>query len=107
MGFQVILHTGVIDSSLQPRLAQEVRRIYASLFGGVPERIPVDVTEIPRGRFFSAGKPSRTSLVGGSVPARTSGAERTRLMSEITTMWCQVTGCEPTEIVVSISDAAA
>jgi phenylpyruvate tautomerase PptA (4-oxalocrotonate tautomerase family) len=107
MGFQVILHAGVVEPELQPRLAQGIRRIYAGSFGGEPGQVAVDITEIPRGRFFSAGRPSRSSLVGGSVPAGTSHANRTRLMSEITAMWCELTSCDPTEIVVSISDAPA
>lgn len=105
MGFQFLLHEGVIDKALHPKLSQEVRRIYAGQFGGDSEQIAVDITEIPKGRFFTAARPSRSSLIGGSVPAGTGKIERTRLMSEITAMWCAVTGCTPNEIVVSISDA--
>jgi hypothetical protein len=28
-------------------------------------------------------------------------------MTEITRMWCEITGCAPNEVVVSISDAPA
>ena len=104
MRFQVLLHEGVIDPRLQPRLAQELRRIYARNLGGAEDDVSVDVAEIPQGRFFTAAQPSRSSLVGGSVPAGTSPTERTRLMSEITSMWCEITGCTPDEVVVSISD---
>jgi phenylpyruvate tautomerase PptA (4-oxalocrotonate tautomerase family) len=105
MKFQLLLHEGVIEPNLQPRLAQELRRIYTRNWGGAEDHISVNVTEIPKGRFFTAAKPSRSSLVGGSVPAGTSRTARTRLMAEITSMWCELTGCTPNEIVVSISDA--
>lgn len=105
MKFQMLLHEGVVGPELQPQLAQELRRIYATRFGAAEAEIEVEISEIPKGRFFTAGKPSRSSLVGGSVPAGTSSADRTRLMAEITSMWCERTGCTPDDIVVSISDA--
>ena len=107
MKFQLILHEGVVEKALRPTLAREIRRLYASRFGGAEDDVTVDVTEIPKGRFFTAGEPSRSSLIGGSVPKGTTSADRTRLMSDITAIWCEVTGCSPNEVVVSVSDAPA
>jgi phenylpyruvate tautomerase PptA (4-oxalocrotonate tautomerase family) len=107
MKFQMILHEGVVDEALRPRLIQGIGRIYTAIFGGNSDQVSVDITEVPHGRFFTAAKPSRSSLIGGSVPAGTSRADRTRLMAEITDMWCEVTGCTPNEVVVSMSDAPA
>ena len=106
MKFQLLLHQGVVDPRLHSRLSQDLQRIYSSQFGGAGE-IAVEITEIPRGRFFTAAEPSRSSLIGGSIPAGTASADRTRLMSSITAMWCEVTGCVADEVVVSISDARA
>jgi phenylpyruvate tautomerase PptA (4-oxalocrotonate tautomerase family) len=105
MTFQVILHEGVVDETLRPRLTREMRRIYAGIFGTDENQVAVEVTEIPKGRFFTAAKPSSSSLIGVGVPAGTSRADRTRLMSKITAMWCSITGCTANEIVVSASDA--
>ena len=107
MTFHLLLHEGVVAETLRPRLADGIRRIYADVFGAPPESVSVDVTEIPKGRFFTAAKPSRTSLIGGSVPSGTAKADRTRFMSEVTAMWCEVTGCTPNDVVVSASDAPA
>ena len=107
MRLQVILHEGVVDEGSRPRLAHELRRIYAGIFGAAEDQVAVEITEIPNGKFFTAAKPSRSSLVGAGVPDGTSRADRTRLMSEISAMWCDVTGCTPNEIVVSASDAPA
>jgi phenylpyruvate tautomerase PptA (4-oxalocrotonate tautomerase family) len=105
MKFQVIVHEGVVAEALHPRLAQEMRRIYAGVFGAAEDGVAVEFTAVPEGRFFTAGKPSRSSLIGVGVPAGTPAAERTRLMSEITAAWCAITGCTANEIVVSASDA--
>lgn len=107
MGFQMILHEGVLDEALRPQLVDGLRRIYGGIFHVAENQVTVDITEIPKGRFFTAAKPSRSSLVGVGVPAGTSRADRTRLMSEVTSMWCGVTGCSPNDIVVSASDAPA
>ena len=107
MAFQVILPEGLVDRRLHSRLVSEVRRIYARVFDAVEEQVAVEITEIPPGRFFTAGKPSRSSLVGGTVPPGTSRADRTRFLSDVTAMWCEVTGCAPHDVLVSASDAPA
>ena len=105
--FQLILHAGVVDERLHPRLAQEIRRIYVSIFAVGEGLVVVEITEIPQGWFFTAAEPSRSSLVGGTVAAGTSRPDRTRLMTEISEMWCAITGCAANEIVVSVSDDGA
>ena len=107
MKFQVILHEGVFDESLHASLTQELCHIYAKIFAVAEDQLSADITVIPKGRFFTAAKPSRTSLVGIGVPAGTSNTDRTRLMSEITSMWCRVTGCTANEVVISASDLPA
>src|SRR5262245_6854464 len=104
MKFEVLLHEGVVNPSLHPILSQGLREIYLNRFGGRKEQVAVNITEIPRGRFFTAAKPSHSSLIGGTVPAGTSKSERTQLMSEITAMWCRITGYKANDVVVSMSD---
>jgi phenylpyruvate tautomerase PptA (4-oxalocrotonate tautomerase family) len=104
--FRVILHEGVVPAAVRPALAAGIGRAYASLFEVPAEAVVVDFTEFPRGRFFTAGKPSTSSIVAGTVPAGTSTAQRHRLLSDITTLWCETAGCTPHEIVVSAGDAA-
>jgi len=103
MTFQVILHQGVVDGATRARLEHALRRIGAGAHGG-SEEVAVTISEVPTGRFFTAGKPSRSSLIATSVPAGTAGSERTALMSAITAMWCEVTGCTAEEVVVSAAD---
>jgi phenylpyruvate tautomerase PptA (4-oxalocrotonate tautomerase family) len=101
----VILPEGVVPEALRPALADGIRGVYAALFDVAPEAVAVDFTEFARGRFFSAGRPSSTSIVAGTVPSGTGAAQRHRLLSEITALWCRTTGCTPHEVVVSAGDA--
>jgi hypothetical protein len=102
--FQILLHDQVVDPALRPRLVQEIRRIYAALFSAAEGSVTVEIAEVPKGWFFTAAEPSTSSIIGGTVPAGTAGADRTRLMTEISAMWCATTGCTPNELVVSVLD---
>jgi len=103
--FRVILHEGVVSEAARPTLAGGIRRAYAALFEVPAEAVIVDFSEFSRGRFFTAGRPSTSSIVAGTVPSGTSTEQRHRLLSEITALWCETTGCTPHEIVVSAGDA--
>lgn len=105
MRFRAILHEGVVPEGVRPALAGGIRRVYAALFEVPAKTVTVDFTEFARGRFFTAGRPSTSSIVAGTVPSGTSIAQRHRLLSEITTLWCETTGCTPHEIVVTAGDA--
>lgn len=107
MRFRVILHEGVVPAELRPALESGLCRLYGELFPVAAADVGVDVTELPRGRFFTAGRPSTTSIIAGTVPRGTPGEQRTRLLSEITALWCDTTGCSPHQVVVSAGDAAA
>jgi phenylpyruvate tautomerase PptA (4-oxalocrotonate tautomerase family) len=105
--FRVILHEGVVREDLVPVLARGVRRIGAECFEVAADDVAVEVTRVPAGHLFTAGRPSTSSLVAGTVPPRTPSEQRTELLSRITRLWCDVTGCTPREIVVTALDAPA
>jgi phenylpyruvate tautomerase PptA (4-oxalocrotonate tautomerase family) len=103
----VILHEGVVPEALRPELAGGLGGVYARLFGVPAAEIGVDFSVMPRGRFFTAGRPSSSSIIAGTVPAGTPDERRHRLLSEITALWCEATGCTPHEVVVTAADARA
>jgi hypothetical protein len=107
MRFRVIVHEGVVPDELRPRLAAGLGGIYARLFEVPAAELGVDFTEFPRGRFFTAAKPSSTSIIAGTVPAGTADERRHRLLGEITAFWCEATGATPHEVVVTAADARA
>jgi hypothetical protein len=101
----VILHEGVVPERLHEGLAAGLGAIHACLFDVPAARVGVDFTVMPRGRFFTAGKPSASSIIAGTVPAGTPDERRHRLLAEITRFWCEVTGCSAHEVVVTAADA--
>ena len=107
MRFRVILHEGVVPEPLRPDLAAGLGGAYARLFAVPAAEIGVDFTVLPRGRFFTAGRLSQSSIIAGTVPAGTPDEKRHRLLAEITALWCETTGCTPHEVVVTAADARA
>jgi phenylpyruvate tautomerase PptA (4-oxalocrotonate tautomerase family) len=105
--FRVILPEGVVPGALRGDLAAGLSRLYARLLAVPAGEIGVDFTELPRGRFFTAGKPSTSSIIAGTVPAGTPNELRHRLLAEITALWCESTGCTPHEVVVTAADTRA
>ena len=103
----MILHEGVVPEALQPELAAGLGRVYAGRFGVPAAEIGVDFTVLSRGRFFTAGEPSRSTIIACGVPAGTTDVQRHRLLAEITGLWCEITGCTPHEVVVTAADARA
>ena len=107
MRLRVIVPEGVIPETLQPELAAGLGRIHAELFALPAGEIGTDFTVMPRGRFFTAGKPSTSSIIATTVPAGTPNELRHRLLAEITALWCRSTGCTPHQVVVTAADARA
>ena len=105
MRFRVILHEGVVPEGVRPALAAGLGAAFTRLFGGAPADVGVDFTVMPRGRFFTAGAPSASSIIAGTVPAGTPDERRHRLLADVTALWCDVTGCTPHEVVVTAADA--
>ena len=105
MRFRVTLHEGVVPERLRSRLAAGLCAVYARAFGTPAAELGVDFTELARGRFFTAGKPSTSSIILCTVPAGTADAQRHRLLAELTACWCETTGCTPHEVVVTAADA--
>jgi hypothetical protein len=104
MACQIMLHEGVIDAGLRPSLEEGIRRIYADVVGVPAADLEVEYVVVPAGNWFTAGYPSRNSIVLTTVPAGFGSESRTRLMSEIYDHWRATTGCTPNEIVLTAVD---
>ena len=101
--FECIVQEGCVPEDIRPRLTKELARLSTSILGGAPEEVEVTYNEIPKGYGFRGGEPSTTSLVRGSIE----GCEqevRVRLLREVGDRWCDIAGCTPDELVVSIRD---
>jgi hypothetical protein len=73
-------------------------------FGDAPERVEIRWLPVPEGFGFTAGEPSRASLVVRSVPVGWDDALRERFLSQVCRLWQEVTGCTQDEIMVTAFD---
>jgi phenylpyruvate tautomerase PptA (4-oxalocrotonate tautomerase family) len=98
----------LVNGSLAPAGRQAVedglRRLYAERFGLAPQSLRVEFTEIATGLWYTAGEPSRASMVLGSVPAGTPQAVRVALMDEIAKMFSAATGAPYDDVMVVAAD---
>lgn len=64
-------------------------------------------TTVAPGDGWTAGEPSRTSLVVMYVPEGLEQATRTRLLESICDLWSETTGCSVNEIVATARDVVS
>jgi hypothetical protein len=107
----VIVCKCLVNGSLAPAGRQAVeeglRRLYAERFGPAASALRVEFTEIAPGLWFTAGEPSRASMVLGSVPPGTPQPVRVALMDEIARMFSAATGAPYDDVMVVAADRAA
>lgn len=65
------LVNGTIAEQTRRRVVDGLARINAEHFGIPAAELSVEFTEVARGLWFTAGEPSRASMVLGSVPPGT------------------------------------
>ncbi len=102
--FSCIVQEGAIADDLRATLATELARIGADLLGGSAHDISVKFTDVPAGSGFRGGEPSTSSLVSGLIPPGCSPETRHQLLEQIGDMWCEVVGCPPHDLMVSVID---
>ncbi len=74
---------------------------------GPEAKLAVAWMTVPKGSGYSAGEPSRSSLVQLSVPDGFSQSARAALMHDVNDRWCAITGQSKYELMVSVPDRKA
>ena len=69
--------------------------------------VTVEFIEIPEGRWFTAGKPSRASMVLGTVPTGTPQHVREAVMDAIARLFSDATCTDYHDVMVSAPDRKA
>ncbi|MGI9590080.1 MAG: hypothetical protein ACR2P8_01830 [Myxococcota bacterium] len=85
-------------------LEEGLTRIGRECFGDGPTGVEIAWRPIKQGYGFTAGEPSRSSIVIRSVPAGLPLAEREGFMRKVCDLWESVTGCSIDEVVVTAWD---
>jgi hypothetical protein len=98
----VMIHEGVVPDELHGPLVDGLRTIYAA---AVPTSDPAPrIITVQRGRWYTAGEQSHSSIVATTVPTGTDTQTRTKLLKQVCDFWCETTGCTPEAIVVTASN---
>lgn len=96
------LVNGSIDDGTRRVVTDGLRGLMADRFGLAD--VAVEFIEIPEGRWFTAGEPSRASMVLGSVPAGTPQDVRVDVMDAVARLFAEATGTDYHDVMVSAPD---
>lgn len=94
-----------LGPALEQRLAEGLTFLTVNRFGADPEPIEVGFTEVEAGRWFTAGEPSESTMVLGSVPAGTPQDVREAHMAEVARFFSETTGDHIDQVMVVAADA--
>lgn len=95
---------GAIDEPTKRRVEDGLARIASEHLGTDPAAVSVEFTVVPPGRWFTAGRPSRASMVLGTVPAGTDQATRVAVLDAMARLFCDATGAEFDDVMVVAAD---
>jgi phenylpyruvate tautomerase PptA (4-oxalocrotonate tautomerase family) len=100
--YQCVSPEGLIDESARGKLAEEITRIHCDATGVPPSFVNVVFLDIPRGRYFVAGKPAAHSVMNVAIRAGRDLATRQRILRELSQMWTRLTGQPEEELLISL-----
>ena len=102
--YACMVQAGQISEAQRAKLMTGLERIAGELLGALPGKTDIRWVEIDKGFGFSAGEPSKSSVVVRSVPVGFQDDRRETLLTEISNLWQDVTGCTANEIVATALD---
>ncbi len=73
-------------------------------FGVAPDDVTVTFVEVAEGTWFTGGKPSKASMVQGTVPAGTSQDVRAAHMADLCQAFSLATGSPYDDVMVVAAD---
>lgn len=99
-----IIQEGQAADERREVLAEGLRAIGAEAFGDDPVATEIAWSVVPKGFGWTAGEPSRSSIVIRSVPVGLPLDRREAFMHRVCDLWEKETGCSVDEIVVTAWD---
>jgi phenylpyruvate tautomerase PptA (4-oxalocrotonate tautomerase family) len=103
--YQVVSLEGLLSDEQRQQIANEITRIHTTATDAPALFVNVVFQEVPPGRMFSAGKPSRLSLVIGSIREGRTIEVRQQILRELSEMWVRITGTSETDVLLAIQEA--
>jgi phenylpyruvate tautomerase PptA (4-oxalocrotonate tautomerase family) len=105
--YQCISPVGLVSDDTRRLVASEVTRIHCSATGAPPAFVNVLFLDVPHGNYFTAGLPSRHSLIVGEIRHGRDVTTRQGLLRDLSQMWTRLTGQSDTELVVALKEIPA
>ncbi|MBI3217728.1 MAG: cis-3-chloroacrylic acid dehalogenase [Mycobacterium sp.] len=102
--YQVIAHNDLLTDDLRRRIAGEITRIHTTNTGAPAVFVNVLFQDLPASRLFTAGEPSRTSIIVGNIRAGRELAVRQAMLRDLAEMWTAQTGQSGGELLMSIQE---
>ena len=98
------LVNGAIDDVARRRATDALGLVAADHLGLDPSAVTVEFIVVPEGRWYTAGEPSRASMVLGTVPPGTTQETRVRVLEAMARSFAEATGAEFDDVMVVAAD---
>ncbi|WP_329057983.1 tautomerase family protein [Amycolatopsis sp. NBC_01480] len=102
--YQVFSPDNLLSDEQRQQIVDEITRIHTSNTGAPALFVNVVFTDLPAGRVFSAGKPSRLSLIIGNIREGRDIEVRQTMLRQLSAMWVEITGAPETEVLLAIQE---
>jgi phenylpyruvate tautomerase PptA (4-oxalocrotonate tautomerase family) len=102
--YQVIAREDLLTDDLRRRIAGEITRIHTTNTGAPAVFVNVLFQDLLAGRLFTAGEPSRTTIIVGNIRAGRELAVRQAILRDLAQMWTAQTGQPDGELLMSIQE---
>lgn len=102
--YQCMPAPGLVGIAEREAIAVEFTRIHCAATGAPPAFVTVAFVERAEGMLFTAGKPSRYSIISGVVRAGRDRATRESLLMQLSQAWHRITGQDPIELVLGLTE---
>lgn len=102
--YQVVAPQDLLTDDLRRRIAGEITRIHTTHTGAPAVFVNVLFQDAPAGRLFTAGEPSRTTIIVGNIRAGRELAVRQAMLRDLAEMWTAQTGRSGGELLMSIQE---
>jgi phenylpyruvate tautomerase PptA (4-oxalocrotonate tautomerase family) len=102
--YQVISHKDLLTDDLRRRIAGEITKIHTTHTGAPAVFVNVLFQDPPAGSLFTAGEPSRTTIIVGNIRAGRELAVRQAMLRDLAEMWTAQTGQSSGELLMSIQE---
>jgi 4-oxalocrotonate tautomerase family enzyme len=105
--YRCLVQQGRLSQAKKAELAQEITRIHCELTNAPKHFVHVIFSESAPGDWFTAGAPSKFSIINAFIRAGRSDEQKKKLMQQISRRWSEVAGQPEGEIVVTMTDIAS